>query len=222
MSTINYDNSDGGINVNINTGDGLRGVSRTDDDHKTGGDRVSGKSRAIKMLWFDNDGNSAVLTVTRTENSPDRFAIAGFAAIPQGFVELEWPEFTFNLNGWKRGAELHVQGPGTAAGSAIYSFKDGHGGNWKAEVIDSDEGTEHRITLTDPNGANSWLITYENVAPIVWAGLAALYCLGSAIVLSLITDCTEECGGKPKKVVVNVRFADSFPYLPVCGKECIC
>lgn len=208
MSTNNGTIS-GGIIINIGT--------------DSAPDAPSGGGKVVRAVWYDETGDSAILTLTRTAGpAGDEYAISGFASTAAGFIGLEWPAFTMRIAGWQQGVNLLATGSGRAPGSVIYTYKGEHGGQWTAEITVSEDGAAHRVDLVDPDGRKGWFITYDNAAPIVWVGLAALYCLGSAIILSLVTDCTEECGGKPKKVRIAVTFMNEFPYLPVCGKECIC
>ncbi len=217
MASIDYNTAGDSVIININMGAKERDTG--------GGTPAARPPKLMKVIWYDAQGDSIVLDVLVEGGNPvQTYRVSGFAATREGIVELDWKPITVDVDKWKLGAEWTDQGPGTVPDSVRHTFKNHDGKKWIADVIASDDETKHWIALTAPDGNSLTVVTYDNAVPawVVAVGIAAAVCLVGSVIAGLILDCKEECGGTPKKIEVGIRFSDSFPYLPICTKTCIC
>jgi len=175
------------------------------------------------IVLYDNSGFVSLRGRATQRGAVTTFgSLRGFGASKGGMGPVEVDIGAFNQRNWQKGVRWK-RSKRAPAGTERYTFKPRGKGTWSATIRPSRDRKTHFVEITRADGSKQYAVSSENIAPwIIAVGIAAAVCLLATIITAFVTDCTKECGKPPKGVKVGVRFMDSFPYLPVCGKECIC
>lgn len=171
-----------------------------------------------RIIYIDKDHNIAEYNVRKITQK--RLAISGvFLSKNAKITQIKVKQFDFEPRKWKQSVgwtKLKKEN-----NQSWYKLRDHKHETITKVEINSLSNNSHHVLLTEYNGNQSLILTFENDTIIVLAAIAAISCIGTIALSLLSLNCKEQCGeGNVKRIKVGIVWNKGF--IPTCGFECEC